>query len=108
MTEPCWFVIDDVNPDEVEFPVAARVDGEDIIIFRVGGRLRGIQRSCPHEDADLLAGKLIGDMIKCPHHGFIFRLSDGKGMNCPGLAVHAKAFEVSIEGSRLRVRKITG
>ena len=107
MTEPCWFVVDDVNPETAEFPITVQVDREDIIIFRVGERLRAIQRWCPHEEADLAAGRLMGDMIKCPNHGFIYRLSDGKLIN-HSWGIDAKAFEVLIEGGRLQVRRVTG
>lgn len=31
-----------------------------------------------------------GTMLRCPRHNFIFRLTDGRGVNCPGfeLAVY--------------------
>jgi nitrite reductase/ring-hydroxylating ferredoxin subunit len=42
-----------------------------------------------------------GTMLRCTKHNFIFRLSDGKGVNCVGLTL--KVFEVRERDSRLEV-----
>lgn len=97
-----WFVIEGLDIGKAEFPVIVRLAGEDLLIFDLGQRLGAIQRWCPHQKADLAGGKLTGDMLKCPRHGFIFRLSDGRGVNCPG--INARVFEVVVEEGKLKVR----
>jgi len=44
-----------------------------------------------------------GSMLRCTRHNFIFRLSDGKGVNCVGLRL--KVYEVrESEDGRLEVQ----
>jgi nitrite reductase/ring-hydroxylating ferredoxin subunit len=104
MSETEWVFVD-VDPETAEFPITTQIEGEDVVIFRVAGDLRAIQRWCPHKEADLADGWVIGDMIKCSLHGFIFRFSNGKGVNCPG--VNAAVFEVAAEAGRIKVRRMT-
>lgn len=104
MAETEWIFLD-VDPETAEFPVTMKIGNTDVVIFRVAGRLRAIQRWCPHQDADLADGRLMGDMIKCSLHGFIFRFTDGRGLNCPG--INAEVFEVASELGRIKVRRIT-
>ena len=95
-----WFIRCDLG--NVSFPIVSQIGNEEIVIFNSGGRLIAMQRWCPHQKADLAMGKLIGDAVKCPKHGFIFRLRDGRGLNCPG--INAKVFDVLIEEGGLRVK----
>ncbi len=52
--------------------------GLDLVLFR---NSRGIANClvdvCPHRGVELSAGKIIGDNLACPYHGFQF---DGKGV----------------------------
>jgi nitrite reductase/ring-hydroxylating ferredoxin subunit len=38
--------------------------------------------------------------VKCPQHGFMFRLKDGKAISLPGLDL--KTFEVNTDGGTLK------
>ena len=38
-------------------------------------------------------------MVRCPLHVFTFRLSDGKGVNCPGFRL--KVYEIKEENGAL-------
>jgi nitrite reductase/ring-hydroxylating ferredoxin subunit len=98
-----WTIVEGVDPASASFPLGAECDGEEILIFRVGARLCGIQRVCPHQDADMETGKVMGEMLKCPHHGYIFRFDTGKCLNFPG--VNAYVYEVSTDEGILRVRR---
>ena len=103
-----WLPIDGVDADAAKFPVTAEVDGERIVIFRSPEGFHAIQRRCPHQSADLSkkghAIKLSNQsVIRCMLHGVVFRVIDGKSVNFPGL--RAKTYEVSQQGSELRVRR---
>jgi nitrite reductase/ring-hydroxylating ferredoxin subunit len=104
MAETEWVFVD-VDPETAEFPMTTKIGDTDVVIFQVGGKLRAIQRWCPHNDADLAHGRLMGDMIKCSLHGFMFRLTDGRGLNCPG--INAEVFEAAAELGRIKVRRIS-
>lgn len=105
MTEPWRQILDNVSLDDAEFPLPVQADGHDILIFRAGGQFRAIQRWCPHQDADLASGTLLGNgtMIRCPRHGYVFRFSDGEAVNCRGCV--AKVYEVHVEDGRLSVTR---
>ena len=81
------------------------MDGEGILIFRTRTGFRGVQRSCPHLKSTLMDAELVGNdtMIRCRQHVFTFRLSDGRGVNCPGFSV--RVFEVKDEAGTLYARR---
>ncbi len=51
--------------------------------------------------ATMMNAELAGNdtMIRCPLHVFTFKLSDGKGVNCPGFEI--KVYEVKEEQGAL-------
>jgi nitrite reductase/ring-hydroxylating ferredoxin subunit len=99
-----WCRLDGIDPATSKFPVRARVHGEGIIIVRSADGFRGVERSCPHLRATLMDSIPMsnGTMIRCAQHNFTFRLSDGKGINCPGYRL--RVFEVKIEDGVLFAR----
>ncbi|MGE0748128.1 MAG: Rieske (2Fe-2S) protein [Rhodospirillales bacterium] len=104
-TEPAWQPLDSLDPAAVSFPARARVDGTGILVFKVNDGFRGVQRSCPHLNASLMDAELVGNgaMLRCRQHVFTFRLSDGRGVNCPGFAV--TVYEVKEEAGALYARR---
>jgi nitrite reductase/ring-hydroxylating ferredoxin subunit len=106
LVEPSWQKLDGLDPVSGQFPARARVDGEGILIFRTKTGFRGVQRSCPHLNATLMDAELAGNdtMIRCRQHVFTFRLSDGRGVNCPGFSI--RVFEVKDEAGTLYAKRI--
>jgi nitrite reductase/ring-hydroxylating ferredoxin subunit len=100
MTERPWQPLSGLSADNAKYPARASVDGERIVIFKTRSGYRGVQRSCPHMQATMLNAELAGNetMVRCPLHVFTFRLSDGKGVNCPGFKV--SVFEVKEENGQ--------
>ena len=101
-----WHDLREIDAEESEFPVAATVDGEDIVIFQVGDDYRGAQRLCPHKEGDFVSRGVImgnGKMLRCSLHGFIFNLASGKGVNAGPQCIDI--FEIRRDGSRLQARK---
>jgi nitrite reductase/ring-hydroxylating ferredoxin subunit len=99
-----WTPIDGVDPATAVFPLRARIAGEDLIVLRVADGFRAVQRTCPHQRASLGDAQVVNDnrMLRCAMHGYTFRLSDGKGVNCPGYRI--KVYDVQRETDRLLVR----
>jgi nitrite reductase/ring-hydroxylating ferredoxin subunit len=89
MTERPWQPLSGLRADNAKYPVRATIEGESIVIFKTQSGYRGVQRSCPHMHATMLNAELARNetMVRCPLHVFTFRLSDGKGVNCPGFKV---------------------
>jgi phenylpropionate dioxygenase-like ring-hydroxylating dioxygenase large terminal subunit len=59
-------------------PVAVRVLGEDIVLFRSGGKLGALADRCPHRGARLSDGRtLFPGTLSCGYHGWTFN-SEGR------------------------------
>jgi nitrite reductase/ring-hydroxylating ferredoxin subunit len=97
MTEQPWQPLSGLRADNEKYPARASLSGEGIVIFKTRNGLRGVQRSCPHMQATMLNAELTANdtMVRCPLHVFTFKLSDGKGVNCPGFKV--KVYEIKEE-----------
>ena len=61
--------------------VPSTFDGKDAVEVVVEGTRHVIGRWCPHQQADLAQGLLLDGAIKCPLHGYLFSLADGRGLN---------------------------
>jgi nitrite reductase/ring-hydroxylating ferredoxin subunit len=97
MTEQPWQPLSGLRADNTKYPARASLEGEGIVIFKTKTGYRGVQRACPHMQATMLNAELTANdtMVRCPLHVFTFKLSDGKGVNCPGFKV--KVYEVKEE-----------
>ncbi len=58
----------------------ASVEGEDILLANVNGKLYGIGAICTHENWDLSEGILEDTTITCAGHGTVWDLKTGKGI----------------------------
>lgn len=98
-----WYPVDGVDPASATFPLLAKVGEERVVILRTPKGYRGVEPRCPHLQAALTAAVQMsnGTMLRCTRHNFIFRLSDGKGVNCVGLQL--KVYDVRENEGRLEV-----
>jgi nitrite reductase/ring-hydroxylating ferredoxin subunit len=81
--------------DKEGFFVSKTPDGRDIVVFRINDSLYGTQRFCPHQRFPLDQGQVIGKIIKCGLHGYMFDLETGEGVNCPGYEIVVYSVEQS-------------
>jgi 3-phenylpropionate/trans-cinnamate dioxygenase ferredoxin subunit len=54
------------------------IQGQEILLAKVGDSYYAIGNRCAHMGGDLSAGKLEGTIITCPRHGSQFDVRDGK------------------------------
>ena len=101
-----WLPLEGLRGDETKYPARAVIGGETILIFKTATGLRGVERTCPHQQATLTTAALLGNgsMIRCAQHNYVFKLSDGKGINCPGFSL--KIYEVKAEGGGYVGRRV--
>ncbi len=106
MADDGWLVLERADPDDPAFPLRVRVDGEDVLVFRIGDGYRATQRTCPHQRASLAEASLVGggSMLRCAFHGYTYKLADGKGVNCPGFRI--RVYDVARDGDRLKIRPL--
>lgn len=63
------------------------VDDHEVAVIRVDGKLRAIEGKCPHMGASLAGGKLQGNCVTCPWHGWVFDTTDGSSPTHPNETV---------------------
>lgn len=104
MSDTDWEKLDGLDPEVAAFPARARVAGESIIIVKTLSGFRGVQRTCPHQQASLIDAVLVGNgtMVRCAEHAFTFKLSTGKGVNCAGYKI--AVYDVKAEDGCLFAR----
>jgi nitrite reductase/ring-hydroxylating ferredoxin subunit len=94
-----------VLPAEEIPPGAIRaIDVADtpLVVARLGDAYAVTDRWCPHQAGDLAEGRLLGRALKCPLHGYMFSLDNGRGLNCRGY--NARLHEARVEEGMLLVR----
>jgi len=54
------------------------IEGQEILLARVGNNYYAIGNRCAHMGGDLSMGVLEGNIVTCPRHGSQFDVGDGK------------------------------
>ena len=65
-------------------PISRTVLGTPIVLVRFNGKAFAFIDRCPHRNAPMSAGRVIGETLQCPYHGWTFG-PDGRCENIPGL-----------------------
>ncbi|MBL4869858.1 MAG: Rieske (2Fe-2S) protein, partial [Robiginitomaculum sp.] len=67
------------------------IAGHPIVIGRgQDGAVFALRDICPHRAAPLSAGRIVGDSVECPYHGWRFGLSDGQCKEIPSICAGQK------------------
>jgi phenylpropionate dioxygenase-like ring-hydroxylating dioxygenase large terminal subunit len=75
--------------DLTDVPMAIRIMGEDLIVFRDGqGRVGLLQRHCSHRGTSLEFGLVSERGIRCCYHGWLYDV-DGRILETPGEPPHS-------------------
>ena len=78
-----------------------QVNGRDIALFLVDGKVQAVDNFCPHQGGPLAEGGLQGKEVMCPWHGWQFDVTNGVcGFN-PGIKV--QTFEVKEDGDDILI-----
>lgn len=82
--------------------VSRAVDGRDVLLYRHDDGISCLDNACAHMGLPLTGGPVDDGTVRCPHHGFVYRLDTGECLTVPEvqLAVHA----VKVVGERVAVR----
>nr|WP_245834236.1 Rieske (2Fe-2S) protein [Streptomyces aidingensis] len=91
-----------------DFPVGRAVrrrvgDVPVLVVRETGGRIRVLADRCSHMAGPLSEGELSGGCVRCPWHGSVFRLSDGRNVSGPATAPQP-VFDTRVADGRLRAR----
>lgn len=72
-----WHAVAEVRDLAAQNPLSARLLGEDIVIWQVGEQFFAWQDLCIHRGTKLSRGKVVGDCLVCPYHGWTYG-TDGR------------------------------
>lgn len=71
-------------------PLKVRALGQDFVVFRDSeGQAACLSNTCTHRGGSLSGGKIRGDCVQCPYHGWQFD-SEGNVTRIPSLGPNAK------------------
>ena len=65
-----WHAVATVRDLENKNPLAVRLLGEDVVVWRLHGEIHAWQDLCIHRGTKLSMGKLQQDCLVCPYHGW--------------------------------------
>lgn len=91
--------LDEVRERE---PLAVDAHGYRVALFRIGDAISALWSRCPHAGGPLDEGYVNGDVVACPWHGGMFRVSDGECLGGPPESP-ATVFPVRLSGERILV-----
>lgn len=80
-----------------------QLDGQKIVIVRVGGRIYALEDRCSHEEFLLSSGELVGTQVTCLLHGARFDLETGAAKALPAVRP-VRTFESRLDGQEIQVR----
>lgn len=95
-----------VGIDEAALPPAGKivghVDGERVLLVRVGDDFFAIGAKCTHYGGPLGEGLIVGDTVRCPWHHACFSLRTGEALRPPALR-DVPCWKVERQDGRVRV-----
>ncbi len=86
--------------------VVVDVDGYDVAIFKLDGRLYAIEDVCTHDGAEIASGELDGDEIVCPRHGARFCIKTGQ-VKCAPAYEDVATFPLQVVDGRIQIAEKT-
>jgi nitrite reductase/ring-hydroxylating ferredoxin subunit len=90
---------DDVAEDGT---LAVEAAGEEICLYKVGGRIYATHDICTHEEASLASGYVDGDCIECPLHQARFHIPTGE-VRAPPATDNLRVYPVKVENGTIFV-----
>jgi nitrite reductase/ring-hydroxylating ferredoxin subunit len=76
------------------------LDGRDVVLFRVEGRIHAFENRCPHEGNPLSEGEILGPTLVCVFHSWRFDLETGA---CLSGMLPATRYETTIEDDQIHI-----
>ena len=81
-----------------------KVNGQTVLLTRVGDQLCAFSAICPHAAADLANGRLIRGQIKCPEHGYTFDIRSGRITWPPDEGCRLTRFTVQEANNQIKIK----
>ena len=95
-------------------PLACRLLGELLVLFRSGKKIAALADRCPHRNVPLSAGRLRGPDLQCAYHGWVFDANGicqsvpGRSKQTPSKTPCVAAYQTHEQDGLIRVRLTAG
>jgi nitrite reductase (NADH) small subunit len=96
-----WFRVASVGEVSPGGGIERVAGGRVVALFRVDGRYYALDGVCPHAGGPLGEGRLSGNVVTCPWHGWQFDVTTGR--HCLNDNITHAHFSVKVEGDDLYV-----
>jgi 3-phenylpropionate/trans-cinnamate dioxygenase ferredoxin component len=80
---------------------SVEVDGIGVALFNVEGTIYALSNTCPHAGGPLGEGKLNGELVECPWHGWQYNVRTGERPENPDFKV--ACYPVQVDGNLILV-----
>ncbi len=90
----------DLAPGE---PVRASAGGAPVVLIRQDDQVHALAATCVHAGGPLDEGEIVDGCLRCPWHGSIFQLADGRVRRGPA-TTSQPSLETRLEEGRVQVR----
>ena len=97
MSRVCVGRLDTLSADT---PALVVVDGRRVALVRRGDVVHALDDSCPHSGGPLSEGRVHGDTLVCPYHGWTWGLEDGRCV-APERDVRVPVYPVHVENGEI-------
>lgn len=77
------------------------VNGREVALFNLDGKIFAIDNCCPHRGGPLAEGMVEGCQVICPWHGWRFDVTTGAGVTIANKPVDA--YDVRVENGEIWV-----
>ena len=77
------------------------VNGIDIALYNVGGKIYATDNTCVHQGGPLGEGILEGEVISCPWHMWEYNVCTGEKVGTS--AIKLSTYPVEVEGTDIKV-----
>lgn len=78
------------------------IDGEEIVLFKVDGKICAVLNMCPHQKFQKLhEGMFENGVVTCPMHGWAYDVRTGISTNADG---RLKVFETEVKNQQVYIK----
>ena len=79
------------------------VEGQEVLVVNLEGKLYAVGNRCTHAHGDLSKGRLEGKIVVCPRHGSKFDVTSGSRISGPA-KVSLPVFDAKVEDKLLKIK----
>ena len=93
-----------LNDIPTDSGLGVEVQGHRLVLFRLGREVFALEDNCPHAGMPLRGGRLHGEVVTCPWHGWPFHVRTGTLPGAEEFTV--PTYDVKLQGDEVLVQLV--